>query len=82
MLPVVVTNSYNRFNITFGNPSARRDANGRNHAGLQELLPTDIILCLGLSVFLAWRVAPTATMAVLCIWTPLAGVQLEYSLAK
>jgi aryl-alcohol dehydrogenase-like predicted oxidoreductase len=50
--------------------------------GLDDLVRAGKILYAGLSDFPAWRAAHAATLAELRGWAPLAGVQLEYSLAE
>jgi aryl-alcohol dehydrogenase-like predicted oxidoreductase len=50
--------------------------------GLDDLVRAGKILYFGLSDFPAWRVARAATIAELRGWTPLIGLQIEYSLAE
>jgi len=50
--------------------------------GFEDLVSAGKILYAGLSDFPAWRVATAATLAALRGWSPLAGLQLEYSLVE
>ncbi|WP_019833287.1 aldo/keto reductase [Sphingomonas sp. PR090111-T3T-6A] len=50
--------------------------------GLDDLAGAGKILYAGFSDFPAWRVARAATMAELRGWTPLIGIQIEYSLVE
>jgi aryl-alcohol dehydrogenase-like predicted oxidoreductase len=50
--------------------------------GLDDLVRAGKILYAGLSDFAAWQVARAATIADLCGWAPMAGLQIEYSLAE
>jgi aryl-alcohol dehydrogenase-like predicted oxidoreductase len=50
--------------------------------GLDDLVRAGKIIYIGLSNYAAWRVARAATLAELRGWAPLAGVQMEYSLAE
>jgi aryl-alcohol dehydrogenase-like predicted oxidoreductase len=50
--------------------------------GLDDLVRAGKVVYLGLSDFPAWRVARAATIAELRGWAPLAGIQIEYSLAE
>jgi len=50
--------------------------------GLDTLVRTGKVLYLGLSNFPAWRVSRAATIAELRGWTPLIGLQVEYSLVE
>ncbi len=50
--------------------------------GLDDLVRSGKILYTGLSNFPAWRVASAVTMAELRGWSPVAAVQLEYSLVE
>ncbi|MFE2276717.1 aldo/keto reductase [Streptomyces sp. NPDC059454] len=51
-------------------------------ASLDLLVRSGKVLYIGLSNFPAWRVSRAATLAELRGWTPLAGIQLEYSLVE
>jgi aryl-alcohol dehydrogenase-like predicted oxidoreductase len=50
--------------------------------GLDDLVSAGKIIYAGLSDFPAWRVARAATIADLRGWTPIAGLQIEYSLIE
>ncbi|MFD2265069.1 aldo/keto reductase [Lacibacterium aquatile] len=50
--------------------------------GLDDLARSGKILYAGLSDFPAWRVASAATLAEVRGWSPIAAVQLEYSLVE
>ena len=50
--------------------------------GFDDLVRSGKILYAGLSNFPAWRIARADTMAELRGWAPLAGIQVEYSLAE
>jgi aryl-alcohol dehydrogenase-like predicted oxidoreductase len=50
--------------------------------GFDDLVRTGKILYAGLSNFPAWRVARADLMAELRGWSPIAGIQIEYSLAE
>ena len=50
--------------------------------GLDDLVRAGKVVYLGFSDFPAWRVARAATIAELRGWAPLAGIQVEYSLAE
>ena len=50
--------------------------------GLDDIVGAGKVVYLGLSDFPAWRVARAATIAELRGWAPLAGIQIEYSLAE
>jgi aryl-alcohol dehydrogenase-like predicted oxidoreductase len=50
--------------------------------GLDDLVRSGKIIYAGLSNFPAWRVATAATTASLRGWTPIAALQLEYSLLQ
>ncbi len=50
--------------------------------GFDDLVHSGKILYAGLSNFPAWRIARAATLAELRGWVPIAGVQIEYSLAE
>jgi aryl-alcohol dehydrogenase-like predicted oxidoreductase len=50
--------------------------------GLDDLVRAGKVTYLGLSDFPAWRVARAATIAELRGWSPLAAIQVEYSLAE
>lgn len=49
---------------------------------LDDMVRAGKILYVGLSNFQAWRVARAATVAELRGWSPVAGLQVEYSLAE
>jgi aryl-alcohol dehydrogenase-like predicted oxidoreductase len=50
--------------------------------GLDDLVSSGKILHAGLSNFPAWRVARAQTIAELRGWSPIAGIQVEYSLVE
>lgn len=50
--------------------------------GLDDLVRSGKVLYVGLSDFPAWRVARAATIAELRGWTPIIGLQIEYSLVE
>ena len=50
--------------------------------GFDDLVRSGKVLYAGLSNFPAWRIARADTMAELRGWAPLAGIQVEYSLAE
>lgn len=50
--------------------------------GLNDLVRAGKVLYVGFSDFPAWRIAAAATLAEVRGWAPIAGVQLEYSLAE
>lgn len=50
--------------------------------GLDDMVRAGKVLYLGLSNFPAWRVSRGALLADLQGWAPLAGIQVEYSLAE
>jgi aryl-alcohol dehydrogenase-like predicted oxidoreductase len=50
--------------------------------GFDDLVRAGKILYAGLSNFPAWRIARGATLAELRGWAPVAGIQIEYSLAE
>lgn len=50
--------------------------------GLNDLVSAGKVVYIGLSDFPAWRTARAATIAELRGWAPLAGIQIEYSLAE
>jgi aryl-alcohol dehydrogenase-like predicted oxidoreductase len=50
--------------------------------GFDDLVRSGKILYPGLSNFPAWRIASAATMADLRGWSPIAGIQIEYSLVE
>ena len=50
--------------------------------GFDDLVRSGKVLYVGISDFPAWRIARAATITELRGWTPIVGVQLEYSLAE
>lgn len=50
--------------------------------GFDDLVRSGKVLYAGLSNFPAWRIARAHTIAELRGWSPLAGIQIEYSLAE
>jgi len=50
--------------------------------GFEDLVRAGKVLYAGFSDFPAWRVARAATLAELRGWAPVAGIQVEYSLAE
>ena len=62
--------------------AGRRDADRGDPARARRSGPRGKILHAGLSNFPAWRVARAQTIAELRGWSPIAGIQVEYSLVE